>query len=636
MTRLDLATLPGLFVVGTDTGVGKTRIAAAIARALHRSGRRVGVLKPVATGATLQPDGTWVADDATRLIAAIDGTGRVATAEACPIAFAEPLAPPVAARRAGRLLGFAEVEDASLRAIAAWADSGAEVVVVEGVGGLLCPIAEGATVIDLAIQLDYPLVVVARRGLGTLNHTLLTVEAAVRRGLRVAGVILNGSDPTADPIAEATNPDELARRLGPIAVLADIPHDPTGLDDGTTGIAGGLDVDRDGGRWYARSGRPRLAPRRPGTPLLSPIEAPAVASSDALVPHPELSPDAMGGSDPDFSIVPPGQLPTPDPEGPRPVVVEPTPAGVAIPAIGSSSGSDTGSGSIGSSSFAVPAGLVIPDPMLGPLDVPALPDEVADLESLRFDRPAASASASPPAEEDGEEVVYVDGPNWPMLLLGSYASAITLALIWWVILPRFRGETSGKPPTSASSPAEPPAANRADRSRAVEPAPPIPADRLVEVGKPLVVGSLEVTPLGVDRRPITLARTSLTGRPERRDGGKDALVLRVKLRNVSKDAVFAPLDESYVREGDDGASQGFVQLGEGGERVYLYPLPVSSEWTIVGQEFPTLRPGEVRESFLATGPEAPTTFPPGTTWHLRFRTGLDATAVVGVAHPARP
>ena len=122
-------------------------------------------------------------------------------------------------------------------------------MVVEGVGGLLCPLAEGITVADLAVRLDYPLVIVARRGLGTLNHTLLTVEAALSRSLRVAGVVLNGAEPTVDPVAEATNPAELARRLGPMPILADLPH---GIDEEAAAVVmNGLD-------WYNRASGPRL------------------------------------------------------------------------------------------------------------------------------------------------------------------------------------------------------------------------------------------------------------------------------------------------------------------------------------------------------------------------------------------
>jgi dethiobiotin synthetase len=242
-----MTAIPGLFVVGTDTGVGKTRIAAMIARAMVGSGRVVGVLKPVATGASLSDEG-WQSDDADALIAAIGG--GLGTSDVCPIAFAEPLAPPVAARRVGMPLMMSEVERTTIAAIDAWqANRGAEVMVVEGVGGLLCPLAEGTTVADLAIRLDYPLVIVARRGLGTLNHTLLTVEAALARSLRVAGVVLNGAEPTRDALAEATNPTELARRLGPIPILADLEHDPSRAT---------MTVVMDGSDWYNRASRSRL------------------------------------------------------------------------------------------------------------------------------------------------------------------------------------------------------------------------------------------------------------------------------------------------------------------------------------------------------------------------------------------
>ena len=213
-------TLPGLFVVGTDTGVGKTRVASAIASGWTLGGRRVGVLKPVASGAS-RIEGRLVSDDAERLIEAVGG--GVDHDRVAPIRFEEPLAPPVAARRQGERLTMDRLIEAVELCLSWWVGR-AEVMVVEGVGGLLCPIAEGATVADLAIVLDYPILIVAHRGLGTLNHTLLTVEAARGRGLRVAGVVLNAARPTTDPIAEATNAEELAIRLEGIAILADFDH----------------------------------------------------------------------------------------------------------------------------------------------------------------------------------------------------------------------------------------------------------------------------------------------------------------------------------------------------------------------------------------------------------------------------
>jgi dethiobiotin synthetase len=216
--------LRGLFVTGTDTGVGKTFVTAAIARGLVAAGHAVGALKPVATGAV--PRGAdWHCEDAEALIDALGGwfpRERVA-----PILFEDPVAPPLAARRAGRPLVFDRVLGAAREGLSWWAAQGAGLVLVEGVGGLLCPLAEGKTVADLAIALDFPLVIVARRDLGTLNHTLLTVEAALGRGLRVAGVVLNDAAPVSHPIAAAdAAASELLRYLDEIAILIEIPHHP--------------------------------------------------------------------------------------------------------------------------------------------------------------------------------------------------------------------------------------------------------------------------------------------------------------------------------------------------------------------------------------------------------------------------
>jgi dethiobiotin synthetase len=238
--------LPGLFIVGTDTGVGKTRIASAIARRLLAEGQRVGVLKPVATGG-VRVEGVWRSDDAERLLEAI---GRQAPPEmVAPIVFEEPLAPVIAARRQGMPLEQADIEQ-SVEAAVRWWSKQAELLIVEGVGGLLCPLAEGTTVADLAVSLDYPLLIVARRGLGTLNHTLLTVEAALSRGLRLAGIVLNQTEPGAETLADATGADELARRLDGVPILAELAYhnDPANL-------AGAIDTVE----WSERFRRPRFS-----------------------------------------------------------------------------------------------------------------------------------------------------------------------------------------------------------------------------------------------------------------------------------------------------------------------------------------------------------------------------------------
>lgn len=204
--------LTGLFITGTDTNVGKTVIATAIARRLREEDVRVGAYKPVASGAVRRPDGSRVWEDVEQLGQALGG---VYPAERiCPQRFTAALAPPLAAAAEGR-----SVDPQLLRAGAQWWQGQVEFLVVEGAGGLLSPVSSTDSVADLARDLALPLVVVARAGLGTINHTLLTLEAAASRGLSVAGIVLNqAAAGDGDPSVES-NPAELQKRTR-IPVLA--------------------------------------------------------------------------------------------------------------------------------------------------------------------------------------------------------------------------------------------------------------------------------------------------------------------------------------------------------------------------------------------------------------------------------
>jgi dethiobiotin synthetase len=221
------ATRPGLFFTGTDTGVGKTLVTAAVARLLRARGRGVVVCKPVATGAR-QVGGRWLADDTVALAEAAGLAGE--WERVTPWAFPDPVAPPLAARRQGVTLALPAVA----RAVTDRARPGAALL-VEGVGGLLCPLTDAGTVADLVRELALCLVVVARRSLGTLNHTLLTLEVARARGLAVAGVVVSETVPPAG-LADETNVDEL-RRLS-VPVLAVVPHRAGGAPDEDTALAG--------------------------------------------------------------------------------------------------------------------------------------------------------------------------------------------------------------------------------------------------------------------------------------------------------------------------------------------------------------------------------------------------------------
>jgi len=173
--------LRGAFVTGTDTGVGKSVLAAAICAALAERGERVAAFKPAVTGLDEVP-GEWGHDH--ELLAAAASAGQ-SPDDVAPYLFGPPLSPHLAAALAGE-----RIEPARLVAAARGAGSTADALVVEGVGGLMVPLTTGYLVRDLAVDLGLPLVIAARTGLGTINHTLLTVEAGRNAGLRVAGVVM--------------------------------------------------------------------------------------------------------------------------------------------------------------------------------------------------------------------------------------------------------------------------------------------------------------------------------------------------------------------------------------------------------------------------------------------------------------
>jgi len=169
----------GIFVTGTSTEVGKTVVAAAIARTLTAEGERVTVFKPAVTGLD---EGVETDHE---LLRRASGSGQ-SDEEIAPYRYGPPASPHLAAALAGE-----EIDPEQLRAAAAAAAQGADAIVCEGVGGFLVPLSPTYLVRDLAVDLGYPLVVVASPGLGTINHTLLTIEAARAAGLEVAAVVLN-------------------------------------------------------------------------------------------------------------------------------------------------------------------------------------------------------------------------------------------------------------------------------------------------------------------------------------------------------------------------------------------------------------------------------------------------------------
>ena len=216
--------LRSVFVIGTDTGVGKSLVSAALLRGAAQAGLRAVGMKPVAAGIDPQPDGSLACGDVLTLQAA----GNVAADPALvnPFCLPDPLSPHLAARRAGRRITLAPLV-AAHRALLAQADR----VIVEGAGGFLVPLDEGddgeapdaplLTGADLAQALGVPLVLVVGLRLGCLNHALLTAEAVRARGLTLAGWVANRIDPA---MACADENLDFLRRHIPAPLLADVPH----------------------------------------------------------------------------------------------------------------------------------------------------------------------------------------------------------------------------------------------------------------------------------------------------------------------------------------------------------------------------------------------------------------------------
>lgn len=220
MRALRFPRAKGVFVTGTDTGVGKTLVGAGLAAWCRAHGADVGVMKPVATGGLRHGRTRLVSSDALLLSHAAGADDAWSLIN--PVCYREPLAPYAASLRVHQPIDWLRVRQAfqalSLRH---------RFLIVEGIGGLLVPLSRRRTVVDLIRIFRLPVLVVARLRLGTLNHTLLTVEVAKHRGVQVIGVVLNAADaPPAEPdarLAERTNPSALQSCLS-VPLLGTLPY----------------------------------------------------------------------------------------------------------------------------------------------------------------------------------------------------------------------------------------------------------------------------------------------------------------------------------------------------------------------------------------------------------------------------
>lgn len=191
----------GIFVTGTDTAVGKTVVSAAIARTLQQCGKMVAALKPIQTGAG--EDGLLDIEFIQKVMETCHSLELV-----CPYRYPLALAPLVAASLAGERIDVDKIKSAYFDL-----SLGHEIVIVEGAGGLAVPITETYFMSDLAYDLKLGLIIVIRPGLGTLNHTLLTLEHARSHGLNILGFVINNF-PDSPNLAERKNPELLLKLTG--------------------------------------------------------------------------------------------------------------------------------------------------------------------------------------------------------------------------------------------------------------------------------------------------------------------------------------------------------------------------------------------------------------------------------------
>ncbi len=204
----------GLFITGTDTGVGKTLVACGLASALRELGYKIGVMKPAETGCQ-NIEGELFPQDAFYLKEASGSEEPLH--RICPYRLSSPLAPSVAAEEAG-----IEIHFSLLNRLYKEMSRSNDLTLVEGAGGLSVPLHSRSTYTDLVRRLDLPVIVVVANRLGAINHTLLTLEHASRNGIEVVGYIVNNLESHPSPAAK-TNTRSL-KALTSITCLGEIPH----------------------------------------------------------------------------------------------------------------------------------------------------------------------------------------------------------------------------------------------------------------------------------------------------------------------------------------------------------------------------------------------------------------------------
>lgn len=204
----------GIFITGTDTGVGKTVVTGAIAFTLRNKGLNVGVMKPVETGCKRKGKKLFPPD---ALFLRRSAGVRDSLDLINPYRFEKPLAPAVAAGLEGRIIDKAQI----LKAYKTLSDRH-EITLIEGAGGLLVPVYKDYFISDIIRDMGIPILIVARPGLGTINHTLLTIRCAQECGIKIIGIVMNHTTDKRPDLSEKTN-SMVIKRLSDVPVMGVLP-----------------------------------------------------------------------------------------------------------------------------------------------------------------------------------------------------------------------------------------------------------------------------------------------------------------------------------------------------------------------------------------------------------------------------
>ncbi|QEH38250.1 hypothetical protein OJF2_68480 [Aquisphaera giovannonii] len=354
-------------------------------------------------------------------------------------------------------------------------------------------------------------------------------------------------------------------------------------------------------------------PPAPAPPRPAPPPGSSTSSGDefyALLAEPAPDPFLQGGSG----------------EGAAPAAPEPT--GPAMPAGPEPRADHAG----GPDPDGLPAPFLAPPPSTdNGIDLPVVFTPPPDSPPSPASHAAAAAAAYPDqgANPDAEDPAEMAPVRWRSLLLASYASAVTLALIWILWTGR------GLRPTPAT--AEPAGEARAvDRGNSFEgliakPSPPLPPGNIVALGSTARLGGLEVVPSRITLGEARLER--LEGTMDEFREVADVLILRLRLRNLSEAQAFAPLEAAFARDSglaDDGT---YIETADG-RRIPMYRLAVESEWSFPDQPFTTLKPGAQADTVLVSQPVRDADLAGPFTWHVKLRTEPYRTDVLGVRFQA--